>query len=90
MIVAGSIGSDAMASIPVSKTNQIVVDVDITPTAPRSKGMHARPFCTPSLTAEHVLCLPHCAISKLVPQPQLLCAPGIPVTLNWLPINSIV
>ena len=32
----------------------------------------------------------YCAMSKLVPQPQLLCAPGIPVTLNWLPINSIV
>ena len=29
-------------------------------------------------------------MSKLVPHPQLLVAPGMPVTLNWLPISSMV
>jgi hypothetical protein len=32
----------------------------------------------------------HNLMSKLVPQPQLLVAPGMPVILNWLPINSMV
>lgn len=37
-----------------------------------------------------VSCYYYNLMSKLVPQPQLLVAPGMPVTLNWLPISSMV
>lgn len=71
----------------------------INPPTPRSKrhvcpsisSLYHTSSKTPPVLLEMILpSYPHCAISKLVPHPQLLCAPGIPVTLNWLPINSIV